>query len=232
MQQQKLTLFFPKTNRFYEMENGRAILAGTASECTLPLDEFLESDLQAISRHHFRITDFAYEGFAIVDLYSFHGTEVNGVPLKPGTPYFLRHGDTIILAGNESLCIRVQMQDPLVTESENHLPSLSSSSPRLQYDFVSDTFILDGNIVSPSHFTKLEHLLLRYLYHNANRVCTFDSLAVHVWQGWIQNNTIAKTVSNLRKKLNDLTPEAGDIIKTVHGRGFVCDIDNRLDWPA
>ena len=90
-----------------------------------------------------------------------------------------------------------------------------------------DQFVLDGIPIAPSHLTPLEQKLLEYLYERAGRVCSYDDIITAIW-GYaqydkIQNNTLAKLVSNLRRKLNQISEGAGNRhIRTILGRGVLC----------
>jgi len=87
--------------------------------------------------------------------------------------------------------------------------------------------VLDDARIARQHLTTLEEKLLLYLYERAGRVCTYDELVRDVW-GYakydeVQDNTVAKVVSNLRKKLDDVSPGAGiRHLRTVRGRGLTC----------
>jgi hypothetical protein len=221
----ELHLYFTQSGRTY-IAPARTIVVGLAGSCDLCLGDYLTAgDLRVISRRHFRITHHKADGFAVEDLDSMNGTWVNDQPLRPGAERFLRSGDIILPAGNPAFRIEVRMNEDdstVVITRRAFAPPLGAVG--LRYATDADQFTLDGQPVPHTHLTALEHALLRHLVRNAGRVCTYDDLIENVW-GYArydetQNNTVAKTVSNLRKKLNDLSPEAGNrYIHTVHGRG-------------
>jgi DNA-binding response OmpR family regulator len=77
--------------------------------------------------------------------------------------------------------------------------------------------------VPHEQLTKLEVSLLTYLYRNIGRLCSFDDIALQVWDDpqWApENNTISRAVTNLRKKLNDFSPGAGEYIQNIRGQGY------------
>ena len=57
-----------------------------------------------ISRKHFEVT-YESNAFFITDLFSKHGTKVNGEELQPGTPRFLKEQDVITLANEEAALV-------------------------------------------------------------------------------------------------------------------------------
>ena len=223
----ELHLRFPKNDRKFEVRQDHDVIAGLSGSCDLCLGEYFNSDgVRIISRRHFRIRYIRPDGFAVEDLGSLNGTLVNGQSLLSGEWRFLRHGDVITPAGRAEFNIEVQLDQDDATVIVTHTTPRRAALPStgLHYDAVTDRFFVDGRPVPHTRLTALEHALLRHLVRNAGRVCTYDDLVEHVW-GYqrydeTQNNTVAKTVSNLRKKLNDLSPEAGARhIRTVHGRG-------------
>ncbi|MBC8252707.1 MAG: winged helix-turn-helix domain-containing protein [Ardenticatenia bacterium] len=229
----ELHLRFPKNNQTFEVRQGRDVVAGLSASCDLCLGDYLTgARVRIISRRHFRILYVKPDGFAIEDLDSLNGTLVNGQPLRAGEWRFLRHGDVITPAGSAEFDIEVQLDEDDITEivARTSLRREASATTGLRHLAEVDQFVLDGRSVPHTHLTPLEHALLRHLVQNAGRVCTYDDLVEHVW-GYkhydeTQNNTVAKTVSNLRKKLNDFSPGAGTRhIRTVHGRGVECVTD-------
>ncbi len=230
----RLILYFPSSNASYQVESGEEIVAGLSELCDVNLRRFFGGPrIRAISRLHFKLLYVEDAGYAIVDLFSTNGTQVNDRPLQAGTPRFLRNGDYITLAGCEDFVIAVVTDVSSATQVFGDVqPSglyaaVSREEVGLRYIHGLDQFVVDGVSAPHAHLTPLEHALLRYLYNRAARVCSYDELAVQVW-GYkpydnLQNNTIAKTVSNLRKKLDSLSLGSGEkYIVTVHGRGVKC----------
>lgn len=229
-----LILFFPHSNASYEVESGEEIVAGLSEVCDINLRRFFGgSHIKTISRLHFKLVYLEDSGYAIVDLFSTNGTRVNDRSLQPGVPRFLRNGDYITLANSEEYVISVVTDVTSATEifADMQPFGVSEATSReevgLRYIHGLDQFVVDGVPVPHAHLSPMEHSLLRFLYNRAGRICSYDELATQVW-GYkrydkIENNTIAKTVSNLRKKLDSLSAGSGERhIATVHGRGVKC----------
>ncbi len=231
---QELTLYFPQTGKSYDVNPRRPLVAGTSETCTLTLSRYFKGNTRIISRRHFQILYHQDEGYTIEDLRSLNGTWLNDVQLQPRVPVFLRDGDRIILANHPDFTIEVILGGDIHT-TEPLLPwqaqPTAQAPPKpggmlrgIYYDAMADQFIVDGQRVDPETFSKIEHKALRYLAMQPGRVRTYDELAFHVWNGWVQNNTIAKTIGNIRRKLDAISPGAGNYIQTIRGRGFRCKI--------
>lgn len=230
----RLILYFPNSNASFEVEPDQEIVAGLSDLCDINLRRFFGGPrLKAISRLHFKLLYVEDAGYAIVDLFSTNGTRVNDRPLQAGTPRFLRNGDYITLASCENFVISVVTDVSSATQvfgdvqPSDPYAAASREDVGLRYIHGLDQFVVDGAPMPHAQLTPLEHALLRYLYNRAARICSYDELAIQVW-GYkpydaLQNNTIAKTVSNLRKKLDGLSTGSGEkYIVTVHGRGVKC----------
>ena len=230
----KLILYFPSSNSSFAVEPEGEVVAGLSDLCDINLRRFFGgSHLRTISRLHFKLVFVEDAGFAIVDLASTNGTRVNDRALQAGVPRFLRSGDYISLANSEDYVISVITDVASATEifadtqpaSTDHI--VSREEVGIRYIHGSDQFVIDGEPAAHAYLTPLEHALLRYLYNRNGRICAYDELATQVW-GYkrfdkIENNTIAKTVSNLRRKLDALSNGAGErYIATIHGRGVRC----------
>jgi pSer/pThr/pTyr-binding forkhead associated (FHA) protein len=223
------TLYFHQSNKSYDINPKRTLVAGTSETCTLILQRFLTGNTNIISRRHFKIEYVPGEGYTITDLASLNGTSINGQPLEPYAPRFLRDGDQIILANYHDFMIEVIITVGTSTEKLLKSESLSHKTTYgilsgIYFDAIYDQFIVDGQRVEPTYFSNTEHKALRYLAIQPGRVRSHDELAEHVWDGWVQNNTIAKTIGNIRRKLDATSPGAGGYIQTIHGRGFRCRI--------
>ena len=230
----RLALHFFVLDVTVELNLRRRTVLGISEICDLDLRRYLPAQaIRTISRRHCEITFVQGEGYLITDLNSLNGTWVNNQPLQPGSPRFLRDGDTVLLAGNPDFLLRVVEDEchtePLVPVGKTNL------APTLELDLVTGQlylaadghFVLDHTRVAHQHLTALEEKLLLYLYERAGRVCTYDELVRDVWSyakyDDVQDNTVAKTVSNLRKKLDDISPGAGiRHVRTVRGRGLTC----------
>lgn len=219
-----LTLFFPHVKRLHFLHGAHEIVVGRSVVCNLRLENFMPlTKMKLISRRHFKLTFIQGEGFLIEDLSSRNGTKLNGTSLIPGAPAFIKSGDLIQLAESEECVIEVREESGARTEPLEITPALSPISGIL-YRSLEGEFILDGQLISHSVLTTLEYRLLDYLYDNAGRVCSYNELVQNVW-GYpdtilSQSNTVSKTISNVRRKLEDIVPGAGRRhIHTAHGRG-------------
>jgi pSer/pThr/pTyr-binding forkhead associated (FHA) protein len=231
----RLTLHFPELDAAVELDPRRKTVLGISETCDIDLRRYLPAQgIRTISRRHCEIAFIPDEGYVITDLNSLNGTRVNEQSLRPGEPRFLRDGDTVLLADNPDFLLRVVSDEDPHTELLVPLgkPGLAPGpGPDLMtghlYLAEDGHFVLDDTRISRQHLTVLEEKLLLYLYERAGRVCTYDEILRDVW-GYarydeIQDNTVAKTVSNLRKKLDDITPGAGmRHVCTVRGRGLTC----------
>lgn len=237
-----LTLYFPQSDTSFEVHADREVVAGLSQTCDLSLARFFQGQqARIISRRHFQIAHVNGEGYAITDLNSLNGTWLNGLQLRPGIPQFLRHGDEILVAGNEQLLIEVFWEEDSGTEPYT-LPLVRPiAQPVLhrtlavEYMPDRDQFSVDGRQVPHTHLTKQEHSLLRYLYQHVDGLCTSDDIVEAVWgyasDSGVQNNTVNKTVGNLRRKLDAISAGAGDrYVVTVRGRGFKLVSDPRQEW--
>ena len=164
-----------------------------------------------------------------MDLNSLNGTWLNGHRLASQSPMFLRDTDHIVLANSPDFVIEVVISGGNMTErfsppKEARTEKKQGLLTGIYYDALYKQFIVDGHRVDPSFFSKTEHKTLQFLAIQPGRVRTYDDLAAHVWDDWVQNNTIAKTIGNIRHKLDEISPGAGDYIQTIRGRGFRCRI--------
>lgn len=227
----KLSFYIPVIDLLYTLDKRETII-GASAICDLNLCQYFEAKkIRTVSRTHLKIAYIEGEGYLAYDLHSLNGTLVNGEALLPKQPCFLKDGDVIVLAKNEELTIEVISDDfyrtePLVELSPRRPASVDSQRGVL-YLTTEGQFIVDGQRILPNHLTGLEERLLTYLYERSGRTCTYDELIQNVWEydhkETIQDNSVAKLVSNLRKKLDTLSEGAGTRhIRTVYGRGFSC----------
>lgn len=226
-----LSLYFPGADTSYELDPRIETVGGISETCELDLKRyFFHTSLKTISRRHFKIVYIQDEGFAIYDLNSLNGTRVNELRLIPGQPVFLRENDEIMLAENQEFNFQAVGFDSERTELWMLIPNETSAVAKptrgLLYQSEDGSFVLDGARIPHTYLTSLEQRLLEYLYTHSGRICSFDELIQNVWgpkSEDVQDNTVAKLVSNLRKKLDAVSAGAGARhIRTVHGRGFEC----------
>lgn len=227
----KLYLNFPKSNLRHAVFPDGETMVGRTSTCDVDVRRYLEGNLKIVSRQHFKITHNKGEGFILIDI-SHNGTLVNDINLSPGERRILRNGDVLKLAGDDDLMIKVTIEDdPEITETVPDpsqlvaAPEAVSSPPQsgLYFDAARAQFVVDNLPVPHEHLTKLEVTLLKYLCNNAGRLCSFDAIATQVWSdpGWAPgNNTISRAVGSLRKKLEQISPGAGEYIQNIRGQGY------------
>lgn len=218
----QLHLYFPQSNLHYKVTPEDETIVGRMATCDVDLTRYMKGHLKAVSRQHFKILYSKGEGFILVDI-SHNGTWVNNVNLARGEPRILRDGDILKLANDKNLLIEVTIEDdPDITDTIADPDTIFPPSA-LYYDQATAQFIVNNVPVPHEHLTKLETILLKYLYDNAGRLCTFDAIAAHVWRdpAWAPgNNTISRAVGNLRKKLDQISPGGGDHIQNIRGQGY------------
>lgn len=74
---------------------------------------------------------------------------------------------------------------------------------------------------TPVNLTRKEYGILEYLMLNKNKVISAEDITEHVWDHDFDpfSNTFRYHIHSLKKKLNEAA--ALEIIKTVHGQGYV-----------
>jgi pSer/pThr/pTyr-binding forkhead associated (FHA) protein len=234
------------------LKDKERIIAGRRKDwCDLHLAEHFETDkIMHLSRKHFMIYQRFSELF-IEDLGSSHGTELDGKKLSPGVGLVLHAGRTIRLAQDDDFLIRVidgkTIRDKTIgdqtidaTETMIDQPPEQPSPPKkesgssseeaqgakenekqagLYFDEALDVFIVDGEAI---HLPPTLDDLLKYLYNNAERSCSFNELRQNVWHGMAKKDAMRTAVHNLRRKLDKISPGAGGerYIKNLHGYGY------------
>ncbi len=223
----KLYLHFLQTALQHIVLPEEETIVGRTSSCNVDLTRYMHGNLKAVSRQHFKISYTKGEGFILVDI-SHNGTQVNDTLLTSRERRILRDGDVLKLANNDDFKIKISIDDdPDITETVDD-PSLlflpkDEAGLGFYYDSEGSQFVVNEVPVPHEHLTKLEVALLKYFYENSGGLCTFDDIALHVWSdpGWAPgNNTISRAVSNLRKKLDQVSPGAGDYIQNIRGQGY------------
>jgi len=89
-------------------------------------------------------------------------------------------------------------------------------------DFVIDPNTIKGyNKDKETVFTVKEFAILEYLMQNSGRIVSQEELLEHIWdeESNLFTQAIKVHISNIRKKMSDIG--AGDLIKTVKGRGYM-----------
>lgn len=224
----KLYLNFPKTNLRREVLPEKETTVGRISTCDIDLTRYMTGNLKTVSRQHFKVVYAKGEGFIVVDM-SHNGTQVNDIHLTRGEPRILRNGDVLKLANDDDLIIKISIEDdPDITETIDDpttyfAPAEAGQKPGLYFNAAAAQFVVDGKAIPHEHLTRLEVSLLKYLCDNMERLCTFDDIAAQVWDdpAWAPgNNTISRAVANLRKKLDQISADAGEYIQNIRGQGY------------
>ncbi len=89
-------------------------------------------------------------------------------------------------------------------------------------DFVIDPNTIKGyNKNKEITFTVKEFAILEYLMQNSGRIVSQEELLEHIWdeESNIFTQAIKVHISNIRKKMESIG--AGDLIKTVKGKGYM-----------
>ena len=121
------------------------------------------------------------------------------------------------------------VQSHLLSPTARSEPEPEPIKPSFYFDDETKRFVVDGHPIPITYFTELEHEFLLYLYKNAERLCSYNDITQHVWQGWISsNNIISSAVGRIRRKLNKISEGAGKrYIKTRTGFGYILTLNHK-----
>lgn len=102
-----------------------------------------------------------------------------------------------------------------INASDTAEQSQSNSTIVLNPD--SHSLLLDGQI--EIYFTRLEFMLISYLYDHADKVMTYQDISNHLWHDGHtkQKYRVAHIIFLIRKKLGE---EGKDLIRTVRSIGY------------
>lgn len=201
----------------------------TKDECTigrrgsqLPPDIAFSSPY--VSRRHALIRKTGKQ-YAISDLQSKHGTEINGETIYD-SPHILRNGDRISLAKGVVEMIFISAGDELEATREFSLP-LTADHPLpegLAINIERREIRLDGERL---HLTGKDMDLLMLLYQRANQAVSYDEIMVLIWPERLMNTDssvpdvsraeINALVYRLRKRLG----RYGDKVTTIPRFGYM-----------
>lgn len=162
-----------------------------------------------ISKHHVKII-YADGYYAIVDLFSKHGTMLNNTPLAPEKEYILKHGDRICLA-HGAVQFRFQQQLASVAEQTSELNDTGDLPltliSGLHIDYQKRIVLIDSQAVK---IIGKDADLLMFLYQNKNKAVSYDEIRLHIWperslslDGYpdVEKSEITTLVYRLRKRL-------------------------------
>lgn len=204
---------------FYEgasvpIPKDKACIIGRSSEEWEP---YLAFQSAYISRKHFEVT-YESNAFFITDLFSKHGTKVNGEELQPGTPRLLKERDVITLANEEAaLVFRNDDMDatldlgPLLKQINKPFYTLD---PILQKVKVKEeTYILSDK----------EYACLAYLLEYNNQFVSKEALKKSVWPERVESNgeilvaaeELNALIYRVRKKIGTYLE-----IEVIRGKGY------------
>jgi DNA-binding response OmpR family regulator len=165
--------------------------------------------LNTVSRLHAKIERDGPR-YVLSDANSANGTFVNGRRIRE--PHLLEDDDRVGLGTETAL---LHFEDPDTTVQ---------IIARLRYDREALTFFLNQK---PLNLTPTQFQLLRHLYQHVGSICTRKSCAEVIWgrdyDPGLDADALDKAVSNLRRKLRKVDPEA-DLIETRRGVGFVLNL--------
>ena len=157
-----------------------------------------------VSRKHAVVT---WDGDSLVirDLGSKHGTQINGIEIKPDHPAAISNGDQINLAKG-----MVTMTYKLNTDFDDRTITMTNVFPRtpeaLAIDIDRREVRLEGVLLN---FFGKERDLLLMLYRNRNKAVSYDEIKTELWPERQPNDTVPDVgneeinalVYRLRKRL-------------------------------
>lgn len=168
--------------------------------------------LPNVSRRHAQVTNIGGRCH-ISDLNSKNGTAVNGVHLEHG-PCWLRHGDTITLAGVAEL----NYVDPNATPFTPRLGRLKG----LWIDPASQDVWIDAQRLNPP-LSSRQQLLLQTLVDAEGRLVSREEIISTLWPGHnaeaVSNDAVDSLIKRLRQRVNGLSQEKS-LIQVLRGRGI------------
>ena len=178
--------------------------------CTIGRSEMVcqivVTDSKIVSRVHAKI-ERQGPRYVLYDANSVNGTFVNGKRIYEG--HLLEDGDQIGLGIAKPL-LRFNDPDPTIPVSS-----------RLRYDEQTITFSLNRQ---PLSLSPNQLRLLRHLYQYAGEICTHQSCAEAIWGQNHQEygqTALHREIGNLRDKLRQIDPQAGDLIETRKAEGYI-----------
>lgn len=130
------------------------------------------------------------------------------------------------LTNNKGLLEGDDEEEPLRIQNPLFAAYLLSKIGSTVKDSTGQEIKIEGQAIPRQHLTAREEKLLGYMVGKAGQICTKDEIAQHIWgdkpNDPVRDESIATLISNLRKKLDQLSPRAGRrYIKTVRQRGYI-----------
>lgn len=181
-----------------------------------------------VSRKHAVLQKMGNQ-FAIADLQSKHGTEVNGIEIHD-TPHVLRHGDHIVLAKGAVELIFFAEANELDATREFSIPNPAASLelPGLVINLERREIRLEGKRL---HLTGKDMDLLMLLYQRANQAISYEEIMVLIWPERLLGTEkmipdvgraeINALVYRLRKRLG----QYGEKVTTIPRYGYMWEME-------
>lgn len=186
-----------------------------------------------VSRRHLVIRH--ENGKAVVyDLDSKHGTEVNGIPLVPNTPYVLQPSDKISLAqgmvvmrySNYISEMTLEIEADVLAERLQQL-QITPAAPAFRVDREKRLCYINGESVFMSD---KEWRLFLMLYDHANVLVTNEAIKREVWPERsldpdgvpdVGNEELSSLMYRIRRKMHNSLFE----IHTIRGCGYIFETE-------
>lgn len=188
----------------------------------------IEFDSPYVSRKHAAIT-FNGESFVIEDLNSKHGTQINGVEIKPNHPQPINHDDQIVIArGIVVLIYKVlkEFDDRTITMTN----IFSNPVGLISIDLDKRKVSVEGQTLN---FSGKEKELLLLLYCSRNKAVSYDEIREGLWPERkidgeaipeVGNDEINALVYRLRKRLG----KGAEQVITVPRYGIMLKMDGAI----
>lgn len=186
---------------------GRAII-GRSDDCTVQLAHPL------VSRHHMEVAPANDDGFVVRDLGSRNGTIVNGQTLRDGQSVV--RGEVTIQVGPYML----MLTPPATSDAETVLFDMRNTATRVTLDRGVHAVLVDGE-VAIERLSALEYRLMAALAGASPNLVENKMLGDSVWEpGQWDSYMLHNLIRRVRRKLEEHTPEADELISTVPGVGY------------
>lgn len=175
---------------------------------------------QFISHRHAEV-QWDGDRYVLVDL-SRNGTFLNGARVK--SPQLLHNGDIIVLPGNPSLTLVVEMSRTTATWIPEAMGPFGGSVAPIRVDTDrAEVWVRRERV----HLRPKEYRALALLIEKGAVVVTKEALAARVWpehNGAVSDDDIAQLISGLRRKL-EADPDHPRHLVTVRGVGYRLDVN-------
>lgn len=209
MDQFTIAVTLPGTaEHFVRNCEGTAII-GRSDDCTVQLAHPL------VSRHHMEVAPSADDGgFVVRDLGSRNGTIVNGQTLRDAGSVV--RGEATIQVGPYML----MLTPPAAADAETVLFDMRHTTTRVTLDRGVHAVLIDG-AVAIERLSALEYRLMDALASASPNLVENKALGDAVWEaGQWDSYMLHNLIRRVRRKLEERTPDADELISTVPGVGY------------